>query len=70
LVSKDGEIQVTVIDEKKVALEGTPCTLSAATRKLLGLPDDYAIQPSPYWTYNGKTVKEIYEDYHNQTEEA
>jgi hypothetical protein len=70
LVSKDGEMQVTVIDEKKVELDGVPCTLSAATRKQLGLPADYAIQPSPYWTYNGKTVKEIYEDYHSQTDEA
>lgn len=70
LVSKDGAMQVTVIDEKKVELNGMPCTLTAATRKLLGLPDDYAIQPSPYWTFNGKTVKEIYDDHHSQSEEA
>lgn len=70
LVSKDGAMQVTVIDDKKVELNGVTCTLTAATRKLLGLPDDYAIQPSPYWTFNGKTVKEIYDDHHSQSEEA
>ncbi len=70
LVSKDGKLQVTVIEEKKVNLNGTICSLTMATRKLLGLPDDRPIQPSPYWTFNGKTIKEIYEAFHSSAEES
>jgi hypothetical protein len=70
LVSKDGQMQVTVVGEKKVDFNGTICSLTAATRKLLGLPDDYPLQPSPHWTFNGKTVKEIYEAFHSAVEDA
>ncbi len=68
LVSKDGQTQVTVVEEKKVNFNGTICSLTAATRKLLGLPDDFPLQPSPHWTFNGKTVKEIYEAFHSTVE--
>lgn len=70
LVSKDGQMQATVVEEKKVDLNGTICSLTAATRKLLELPDDYPLQPSPYWTFNGKTIKEIYEEFHSVVEEG
>lgn len=70
LVSKDGQFQATVVDEKKVEFDGSVCSLTAATRKMLGLPDDYPLQPSPYWTFNGKTVKEIYEDFHSSVDES
>ena len=70
LVSKDGQLQVTVVEEKKVNLNGTVCSLTMATRKLLGLPDDRPIQPSPYWTFNGKTIKEIYEAFHSSKDES
>ena len=68
LVSNDGQLQVTVVAEKKVDLEGTVCSLTMATRKLLDLPDSCSIQPSPYWTFNGETVKEIYEAFHSSDE--
>jgi len=70
LVSKDGQYQATVVDEKKVEYNGTVCSLTAATRKILGLPEDYPLQPSPHWTFNGKTVKEIYEDFHTSEDES
>ncbi|MDX9990073.1 GIY-YIG nuclease family protein [Thiothrix unzii] len=70
LVFKDGQAQVTVLDERKVNLNGVTCSLTAATRKVLGLADNYPLQPSPYWTFNGKTVKEIYETYHSTVEDA
>lgn len=70
LISKDGQSEVAVVSEKKVIFNGAICSLTAATRKVLGLPDDYALQPSPHWTFNGKTLKEIYEDFHSATEEA
>ncbi len=70
LISKDGQSEATVVGEKKVIFNGAICSLTAATRKVLGLPDDYALQPSPHWTFNGKTLKEIYEDFHSAAEEA
>lgn len=69
LIAKDGQTQVIVVDEKKVEMAGIICSLTAATRKLLGLPETYPLQPSPYWVFNGRTVKEIYENYHNETSE-
>ncbi len=68
LVSKDGVMQVKVVEAKKVDLNGEVCSLTEATRKLLSLVDGYQIQPSPYWTFNGKTVKEIYEEFHSNIE--
>ena len=69
LISKDGTHQCTVVGEKKVEHNGNICSLTAATRKILGLAEDYPIQPSPHWTFNGKTVKEIFELFHiDQTE--
>lgn len=68
LVFKDGSRQATVASEKKVMFEGQECSLSAATRVVLGLPKDYAIQPSPHWTFNGKSLHEIYDETHNGQE--
>ena len=69
LVSKDGSSKVTVVGEKKVDFQGTVCSLTAATRKVLGLADDYPLQPSPHWTFNGRSVKDIYDDFHESVDE-
>ena len=69
LVYKDGNAQVTVSAPKLVLFNEKECSLTAATRKVMGLADDYPIQPSPYWTYNGKTVKEIYDDFYAALDE-
>lgn len=70
LVSKDGTHQCVVVGEKKVEFNGTVSSLTAATRQMLKLADDYPLQPSPYWTFNGKTVKEIYERFHSDPSEG
>ncbi|HJW03313.1 MAG TPA: GIY-YIG nuclease family protein [Azospira sp.] len=70
LISKDGAYQCTVVGEKKVDFNGNVSSLTAATRKMLELPDDYPLQPSPHWTFNGKTVKEIYEGFHSDQTES
>lgn len=64
LMAKNGQLQVTVVDEKKVNLQGKVCSLTEATRHLLQLPQGAPIQPSPYWWFGNKTVKEIYEEFH------
>lgn len=70
LIYKDGLTQVTVCAAKLVQFNGNQCSLTAATRKVMGLPDDYPLQPSPHWTFNGKTVKEIYEEFYAGLEES
>jgi hypothetical protein len=68
LISKAGDHQAIVISDRKVQFNDEEMSLTAATRKILGLAHDYPLQPSPYWTWNGKTVKEIYEETHTTEE--
>jgi hypothetical protein len=51
---------VTVIAPRQVSLEGTETSLTAATRSLLGIP--YHVAPAPYWTFNGRTLQDIYDE--------
>ena len=59
LVFRDGGT-VTVIAPKKVRLGDDETSLSAATRSLLGT--DYYVAPGPYWTFNGRSLREIYDE--------
>lgn len=70
LTSKDGSFSATVVEEKKVSFNGEICSLTMATRRILGLPDDTPLRPAPYWTFNGKTVEEIYEGVHGDEGDA
>lgn len=60
LVSAASGATVTVAGEKKVSLNGTAMSLTAATRQVLGL--DYSVAPAPYWTFNGRLLKDIYDE--------
>lgn len=70
LVYRDGAAQATVLSPKLVLFNGDECSLTMATRKVQGKPDDYPLQPAPYWTYHGRTLKEIYDDVYVVEEEA
>lgn len=59
--NKDIKAQARVISEKTVRYEDQDYSLSALTQKLLDI--DYPIGPTPYWSYNGKTLL----DYYNET---
>lgn len=65
---KGGDVEVTVISDRKVQFNEIQCSLTAATRKVLGFSESCPLQPSPYWLFNGKTVKEIYDSYHSEDE--
>ena len=67
---KSGGVEVKVLTEKKVEYNGEECSQTAATRKVLGLAEDYPLQPSPHWLFQGKTVKEIYDTYHDGDDES
>jgi hypothetical protein len=68
--TEDQNVTVTVLDERTVRQNGVDCSLTAATRRVLGLEEDYPLQPSPYWTFDGRVVKDIYEEVHGDGTEA
>ena len=51
---------VTVVNPKKVNYEGDLMGLSVATARVMGT--DYNLNPGPYWSYEGRTISEIYNE--------
>jgi hypothetical protein len=66
LIFRDGGEPVTVVGPKKVRLREDEMSLTAATRSLLGL--DYSVAPGPYWTFNGRSLRDIYNETYAQGE--
>ncbi|WP_300702124.1 GIY-YIG nuclease family protein [Bacteroides sp.] len=56
----DPSVCVTVIADKKVSYNDNEISLTAITKQLLGL--DYAVQPIKYWVYDGKNLRDIYDE--------
>lgn len=66
--SRDGETYVVeVSDARKVSYCGVEKSLTAITKELLGI--EHALQPTSYWTYNGKNLMDIYNETYVSTEE-
>ena len=61
LTFNDGATTVVTVGPKKVRFGDDELSLSAVTRQLLGV--DYSVAPGPYWRYEGRRLREIY----NQT---
>ena len=55
-------VQAKVIDRRKVEYDSQTYSLSALTSKLLNL--DYAVGPTPHWTYQGRSLWDIYNETH------
>jgi len=55
----NGEIAVVKTD-RTVVFRDEETSLTNATRIILG--NSYHVAPSPYWTFNGKKLKEIYDE--------
>jgi hypothetical protein len=56
----ESEASAFVTTPKKVNLNGDEMSLTAATRSLLGL--DYSVAPGPYWTFNDRSLRDIYNE--------
>ncbi len=50
----------TVRGPRWVTFNGEEDSLSRATQELLGV--SYAVNPGPFWTYQGKTISQIYNE--------
>ena len=57
---------VIVTGPKKVRLGEEEMSLTAATREAMGL--DYTVAPGPHWTYQGKSIRDIYEETYGNVE--
>lgn len=57
---------VEVISAKRVKMGDEEMSLTAATRRVRGIEHDIA--PSPYWTYQGHSLKEMYEETYGNPE--
>lgn len=57
--SKTGEL-ATVMSDKFIAFREEEMSLTKATR--LVLENDYSVAPTPHWTYEGRKLKDIYDE--------
>lgn len=56
----NGDAKVTVVGPKQVKMGEQELSLTAATRLVSGV--EYDQPPTLYWTFDGKLLREIYED--------
>lgn len=59
-------VLVTVIADKKISYNGDIISLTAVTRQLLNAPRDVA--PTRYWEYEGKNLRDIYDEVYSLEE--
>jgi len=60
LKSVQSEQVVTVVDPRRVRLGDDEISLSAATKQVLQI--GYNVNPGPHWTFNGRVIRDIYEE--------
>lgn len=60
LHSNYADEQCIVVSERQVEFRGEVVSLTRATRVLM--ENDHNIQPSPYWMYEGRRLKDIYDE--------
>lgn len=58
----DSSIRATVVTGNKVEHGGEVYSLTKLTSELLGL--NYPIGPTPRWTYSGRSLWDLYNEYH------
>lgn len=66
LHSNNGEEVAVVIGPRKVRFRDEETSITAATMLTLGVV--YSVNPGPHWSYNGKTISEIYNETYPMSE--
>ena len=64
LVGRDGT-EVIVHDDRQVNYQDEVLFITPATRRMLGLDDNAVVSAGQYWTYNGRKVSELYDEFHS-----
>ncbi len=57
----DPSKSVVIAEARKVEYQGEVQSLTMVTRTLLGKPENYALQPTPFWLYNGDKLTDVYD---------
>ena len=60
-------VKVIIQEAKKVTYKGELYSLTAVTKILLN--KSYDVQPTSYWTYNGRNLHNIYDETYPLNEE-
>jgi T5orf172 domain len=60
LVFTEGEEIAIILDERKVLFRGEEMYLTKATKLALGL--EYSVRPTPYWTFEGRSIEDVYNE--------
>lgn len=56
----DPSVTVKVVSNKKVSYNGEEMSLTAVTKQIMGVTRE--LQPTTYWSYRGRNLKDIYEE--------
>lgn len=56
---RDESVAVQMHDARKVLYEGDLYSLTTVTKKIMGI-ENGSLQPTPYWTYAGENLQDIY----------
>jgi hypothetical protein len=57
---KDPAVEVIISGDKRVTYQGVEQSLTAVTKQLLSIT--HALQPTAYWTFEGKNLRDIYDE--------
>ena len=60
LVAANTEDVAEVVSGRTVRCRGEESSLTAATRKVLGLPPSASVHSGRNWTFEGRSIREIY----------
>ena len=60
IFTKNPTVDVVIASDKKVLYQEVEMSLTEVTKQLLGI--SHALQPTRYWTYEGKNLTEIYDE--------
>lgn len=60
LNSVDSDETATVVSERLVNFRGENVSLTLATKRILGI--EYSVAPTPHWTFNGVSLRELYNE--------
>ena len=67
LIFKDGAETCRVVANRKVEYKGETMSLTPLTMQLLGAPR--AVSPTPYWSFEGRNLNEIYNETYADAED-
>jgi hypothetical protein len=68
LVFNNNAEVATVVSDRMVNFRNEQTSLTNATRMALGEGYAYNVAPGPYWSFNGRKLRDIYNDTYQRPE--